>query len=384
MSEKRQTLAVYFISSNTPLHKKWVHLFVNSVPTSYEVNKEGEVRNIRTKRLLKPKIVNSGYYVYQLHTLEGRIINLSMHRLIACLFIPIPIRFLKEGKDQMNLIPNHKDGNKLNTTIDNLEWTDVGENTRHAFDTGLADCSMGENSHLAKITNEQAKEICELLSQKIRPTEVAEITGYPITTIRHIFSGESWKRLAKDYDFQKETKSLPNSISDDIIHTVCKLIMMDRYTDSEIGRMVGLTARYVNDIHRGVRRADITSQYDFPIHDRKAEQEAKVRKACEMLQANVYTINEIAKTSGLHSATVSNIRSGKWYSDISKEYVIKKHECISDDIVHEACKLLQDTDLPYSEISEHTGLDVGYITQLKRGILRPNISSQYDFSHRNN
>lgn len=378
---KQNEIAIYFISSPTPKEKEWVRLFVDSESTKYEVNRNGEVRNKKTGELLKPDKTN--YYVYRLELNDGRIIHLSMHRLLACLFIPIPMKYIEQGKDQMYLVPNHKDGNKLHTTLDNLEWTDVSENTQHAFDMGLADNSRGEKSHLATITDEQAKEICELLSQKIRPMEVAEITGIPITIVRHIYSGETWKHFAKDYDFQKsKDRSIPFSISDDTIHAICKLIELDRYNDADIASMTNVSKRYVNDIRRGNRRTDISSQYNFPVRDKKKEMEEKVRKACEMIQDNKWSRNEIAKETGLDPSTVSNIRSGKIYQEISREYGVSPREITSDEVIHKACELLANTQLTYKEIGERTGLSKGYITQLKAKKLKPNISSQYDFSNR--
>lgn len=51
-----------------------------------------------------------------------------VHQIVAIAFIPNP---------QNKKTINHKDGNKLNNKVENLEWATYSENILHAFRTGL-------------------------------------------------------------------------------------------------------------------------------------------------------------------------------------------------------------------------------------------------------
>ena len=76
--------------------------------SKYEVNNEGQVRNVKTGRLLKPFLSHNGYLKV---SLGGK--NRMIHRLVALAFLPNP-----------NNYPfiNHKDEDKENNSVENLEW----------------------------------------------------------------------------------------------------------------------------------------------------------------------------------------------------------------------------------------------------------------------
>ena len=86
---------------------------------NYEVSSLGNVRNKKTGRILKPAIIG-GYYCVGLSNIKTK--TFSVHRLVALAFIENP-----ENKTDVN----HKDKNKLNNNVYNIEWNTSKENNIH-------------------------------------------------------------------------------------------------------------------------------------------------------------------------------------------------------------------------------------------------------------
>ena len=93
----------------------------------YKISNYGKVMTAKTGRILSPAIDMNGYERVCLFKMDSRR-RYKVHRLVAITFIPNP-----NGKEQVN----HKDGNKRNNSVDNLEWVTHKENMRHAKATGL-------------------------------------------------------------------------------------------------------------------------------------------------------------------------------------------------------------------------------------------------------
>ena len=102
-------------------------IWTNIKDCNYDISTFGRVRNIKTNRILKCYDKPNEYKRVTLN-IKGASKTFCVHRLVAEYFIPNPLQ---------KLTVNHKDGNKNNANINNLEWATLSENMKHAFDNGL-------------------------------------------------------------------------------------------------------------------------------------------------------------------------------------------------------------------------------------------------------
>ena len=88
----------------------------------YEVSDRGRVRSVRAGQyyhVLKVPSFFKGYARVTLTRVGGKVDYRRVHRLVAAAFVP-----KVEGKDEVN----HKDGNRKNNVVENLEWATKTEN----------------------------------------------------------------------------------------------------------------------------------------------------------------------------------------------------------------------------------------------------------------
>jgi len=90
---------------------------------AYSVSSNGRIMRKDTGRIYKGTVNSRGYVRFDLSE-HGRRFVVAAHRAVAEAFIP-----KVDGKSYVN----HKDGNKLNNNVQNLEWCTCSENTTHAF-----------------------------------------------------------------------------------------------------------------------------------------------------------------------------------------------------------------------------------------------------------
>lgn len=94
---------------------------------NYAVSNFGRIMNIQTKQILKQWKTKTGYLSY-MFCQNGKKKTFRVHRLVAMYFLENPFH-----------LPyvNHRDGDKTNNNVDNLEWCTAKENDEHARENGL-------------------------------------------------------------------------------------------------------------------------------------------------------------------------------------------------------------------------------------------------------
>ena len=143
----------------------------------------------KVPKIIKPFINKYGYAEYILSDNNLNRIHKSEHRLLGELFIPNA-----ENKPTIN----HIDGNKLNNSLDNLEWATYSENERHSYDVlGKQVWNKGKKLPSGREYRGKIKTLLQydlkgnLVREWFNPTEVQNIGGFSLKAISAVCRGKS-------------------------------------------------------------------------------------------------------------------------------------------------------------------------------------------------
>lgn len=228
--------------------EEWKKIKTDKIETNfYEVSSLGRVRNIKTGRFLQGQITKNGYKLIHLRMDVNK--TCSLHRLVLCTFQPI---------DNMeNLQVNHKDGNKQNNNLENLEWVTAKENIRHSFKTGLQKYESKEIFQYDLKGN--------FIKKWVNASEIQEQLGFSLSTI--LRSAKCGKSKAFNYMwryFYKEKISPYENINNKIVYMYNKektelLIIFS--SQKEAARHIGCATSTLSRYLTGMRKQPKNSPF---------------------------------------------------------------------------------------------------------------------------
>lgn len=173
----------------------------------YEISDLGRVRTVhkraRWPAAVKTPTVNRDGYLRVGLTINGKERKWFVHRLVLMAFV---------GPRPLGAEANHKSGNKLDNSLDNLEWVTPTENQKHAYRTGLRERCLGdkngrrtkpdstcrgEQHRWAKLTEDIVRRARVLSESGMGPTQIKEQLSLDCTiqAIHGAVNRKSWRWL---------------------------------------------------------------------------------------------------------------------------------------------------------------------------------------------
>ena len=152
----------------------------------YQVSNKGRIKSLNridsrgrkvNEKILSSKPNNKGYLRVHLYK-NGKRKPFSVHRLVAIAFIPNPNNLLEV---------NHKDENKENNTVDNLEWCDRKYNANYGSRNERASVSNKGKKHKKHKKYKKPK-----FKKQILCIETGEIFDTSQDVINIMFNGKGY------------------------------------------------------------------------------------------------------------------------------------------------------------------------------------------------
>ena len=264
-SKKKDDLFIGFESVN----ETWTTLIWNGIPVPrYSISNYGRIYDNRDNRYLGYSIDEDGYFMASTYIDDNvKYKKIRVHRFELMSFEQMP-------EDRQ--ISNHKDGNKLNLQLDNLEWTNSIENTRHGWDNDL-NHNKGINNGNGKHSDEVVHRICQLIDNGLTNSQICDDFGIlDITertrlsaTVSGIRYGKTHRYISNNYHFMNGANK-SNRYSLDFAHLVCNFLSDPTrdFTYKEIMDFLQIPNEqranfkvYINDLLTGRTAKSVTENY---------------------------------------------------------------------------------------------------------------------------
>lgn len=179
--------------------------------SNYAITEDGKVFSFNSNDFKLLKQDKAGYMrVYVSANSQKK--WFLVHRLVALAFIP--------NVDNKKTV-NHKDGNKANNHVSNLEWSTYTENLNHAIDTGLRE--LQEFRVDRKLTDEIVHKVCKYLEEGFRNIDIADMLGIDKYFVKNIKSGTQYKDIVSQYKFTSVVKT-KRKVSTSKLKNVCDML----------------------------------------------------------------------------------------------------------------------------------------------------------------
>lgn len=165
--------------------KKRIHDFIPEIKDLYTITSNGEVFSDNSGKMKTRNKGNTQYQIINFMREDGSKKTFRLHRLVMIAFSPIG------NMEEMEV--NHKDGDKTNNSLENLEWCTSSENQKHAFKNGLQKARRGEESNFSKLTKEDIDEIFRMRNAGMTQEKIANRIGCTRSNISYILSNKTWQ-----------------------------------------------------------------------------------------------------------------------------------------------------------------------------------------------
>ena len=131
------------------IKEKWKFVYIDNEKTKYLISSYGNLKNSKNNKYIKKLIDKDGYIKYHISH-KNKEYNKKAHRLVAEAFIPNPLNYPQV---------NHKDENKQNNYVGNLEWCSQSYNINYSLKR------RKNNKTCKRFKKELVIKICKLIKK---------------------------------------------------------------------------------------------------------------------------------------------------------------------------------------------------------------------------